>query len=117
MAQCLLIDIESGDSKSLRPWFEDRLGQSNTPFPTLPFAATVPIATDPTITALLAPTPTPNVTPPFAASYPVVMLTMVGVATLTTFTLLKFPYLQKHNPALEDEGYIGHKDEEGDRES
>jgi hypothetical protein len=31
--------------------------------------------------------------------------------------LVEVPLPAEHNPALEDEGYVGHEDEEGDGES
>jgi hypothetical protein len=89
MAQCLLIDVESGDRESLRP---KTAGASNTPSPTLPSVAAVHTVTLLTTIASLAPALIPNVTPPSAASCPAAMPTMEGVATPITFTSLRFPY-------------------------
>jgi hypothetical protein len=116
MAQCLLIDIESGDNESLRPWFEDRWGVKYT-FPDPPLRRRCAYCHAPNHYSASCPRPHSKCHTTIRCLVPRRHATYGGGCHAHHLHLVEVPLPAEHNPALEDEGYVGHEDEEGDGES
>jgi hypothetical protein len=116
MAQCLLIDVESGDRKSLRPWFEDRWGVKYT-FPDPPLCCRCAYCHAPNHYSTACPRPHSKCHTTIRCLVPCRHASYGGGCHAHHFHLVEVHLPTEHNPALEDEGYVGHEDEEGDRES
>jgi hypothetical protein len=107
----LSVDAQAGELESQRPGLKNA-GESSIQFSQTPSSD----VGAPTVTVVNMPLPNatapiPSATPFPAVSSPVVTPTMEDVC----------PYYHDDpiasNPALEEEGYVGHEDEEGDGES
>jgi hypothetical protein len=116
MAQCLLIDVESGDNESLRPWFEDRWGVKYT-FPDPPLCRCCAYCHAPNHYSASCPRPHSKCHTTIRCLVPRRHATYGGGCHAHHLHLVEVPLPADHNPALEDEGYVGHEDEEGDGES
>jgi hypothetical protein len=116
MAQCTKIDAEAGELESGCPWFEDHWGVKYT-FPAHPFRCrcTYCHGADHLPTKCDCPHSKCYTTPwciiPHCHAH-------YGPACHAHYLhLVEVPLPAEANPALEDEGYVGHEDKEGNRES
>jgi hypothetical protein len=115
MVKALMLDMEAGDKEDKRPWYQDQWGVKFTfPHPPNHNRCMYCTITDCPHPHARCHTTLSCIIPPHHRYYgPCCTAHYLHVHNDSSDI---YPGLADHNPALEDEGYVGHEDEEGNGE-